>query len=56
VITAGELGFTTLTTPQAPWTPTCRQNAPAARALNDDGRIHRGIKTANEYPVFRIPA
>lgn len=33
-----------LTTPQAPWTPNWMQNAPAARALNDDGRIQSGIK------------
>ena len=32
------------TTPQAPWTPNWRQNAPAERPLNVEGRIHTGIK------------
>lgn len=37
---------TILTTPQAPCTPNCMQNAPAASPPKLLGRIHRGIKAA----------
>lgn len=49
-----------LTTPHAPCTPNCMQNAPAARAPNVDGRIQRGMNAANQgsldwtYAVARI--
>ena len=34
------------TTPHAPCTPNWMQNAPAASALNDDGRIHSGMNAS----------
>ena len=36
-------GMERLTTPHAPWTPNWMQNAPAARALKEVGRIQRGM-------------
>jgi hypothetical protein len=46
-------------TPQAPCTPNCTQNAPAASVLKPDGMIHSGMKTplsiTNKIIVSRRP-
>ena len=41
------------TTPQAPWTPNWRQNAPTERPLNVEGRIHTGIKAKLRQHIIR---
>ena len=41
------------TTPQAPWTPNWRQNAPTERPLNVEGRIHTGINAKLRQHIIR---
>ena len=52
----GRKASSLLTTPHAPWTPNWRQNAPAAkRALNELGRIQRGMKAISREKVRPYP-